>query len=118
MKAEDIIPNKEKIKKVINYIVKSKPEDNKIIVTGKELIEKFGYEFLKDSLVVTLDYNIQPLSGNYKVDEFWGNSIRIDVAAKRGHNKASVKELTNILVDAFDDYIKVINRKHQEYNQL
>jgi len=62
-----------------------------------------------------VDKNIEPASDReYKVDEFWGNEIRIDIASKGLSNT----EIRKILVKAFDEYVDVINRKSQKYEQL
>ena len=119
MKTDDIIPKKEQIGKVINYIMKQSPNDNKIIVHGEELIKKFNYEFLDKGLIVSIDYNIgvSP-SQAFKVDEFWGDQIRIDIAGGTPKSKIKYSKLKDILTRAFDEYIEVVNRKSQSYEQL
>jgi hypothetical protein len=115
MKAGDIIPQKEKIGKVISHIAKNIDKDGKSVFTGSELKEKYDYNFIHSGLIVTIDKNIEPAADReYKVDEFWGNEIRIDIAAKGLSNS----EIRKILVKAFDEYMDVINRKSQKYDQL
>lgn len=115
MKAGDIIPQKEKMGKIISHIVKNIDKDGKTVFTGQELKEKYEYDFIHSGLIVTIDKNIDPSPDReYKVDEFWGNEIRIDIASK-GLSNSQIKE---ILKKAFDEYVEVINRKSQKYEQL
>lgn len=115
MKAGDIIPQKEKMGKVISHVMKNVSDDGKTVVTGKELKETYDYDFIHDGLIITIDKNLDPASDReFKVDEFWGNEIRIDIAA-RGLSNTEIK---TILKKAFDEYVGVINRKSQKYEQL
>lgn len=115
MKAGDIIPQKEKLGKVISHVMKNLDKDGKSIFTGKELKEKYDYDFIHSGLIITIDKNIEPAADReYKVDEFWGNEIRIDIASSGLSNS----EIKSILKKAFDDYVDVINRKSQKYDQL
>jgi hypothetical protein len=119
MKTDDIIPKSEQISKVINFIVSKSPIDNKVTVSGDELLDKFNYEFIDSGLVVTIDYNIETMPNqDYKVDEFWGDQIRIDIAAKNNGESLSKNAVKKLLKSAFQEYIDVINRKSQKYIQL
>ena len=119
MKTGDIIPQKEKLGKIISYIAKKSSDEGKTVVTGKELKEKYDYEFIHDGLVVTIDRNIQQMvDREFKVDEFWGHQIRIDIAAGTEDGSLSNSELKRILKDAFEEYVDVINRKSQKYDEL
>jgi len=114
MKTGDILPQKEQIGKVVSYIIKNL-QDGQTILDGVEIKNKHDYDFISDALIVTIDKNIEPpANSEYKVDEFWGNQIRIDIAAK-GLDK---KEIRNILKKAFDEYIDVFNRKTHKYDTL
>jgi len=119
MKTDDIIPKSEQINKVINFVLNTNPTNNKIIVSGDVLLDKFGYNFILSGLVITIDYNIETAPNqDYKVDEFWGNEIRVDIAAKKTGEPLPKRAVKNILKSALQEYMDVINRKSQKYVQL
>lgn len=128
MKVTDILPHKEKINKVINFVLNSPvrkregyqvESSGKIHVTGKDINEKFDYEFITDGLEITVDFNIKPMNKAYKVDEFWGNQIRIDIAGqKEDGSELSKAELRKILKDAMQEYLDLFSEEHHHYKQL
>lgn len=128
MKVSDILPRKEKINKVVNFVLSSSVSKRagfqtetagKIHVTGKDINEKFDYDFIIDGLEITIDFNIKPMNKPYKVDEFWGSQIRIDVAGqKEDGSSLSKTELRTMLKEAMQEYLVLFSEAHHHYKQL
>lgn len=129
MKVKDIMTDSESINNIVNYVLKQPviPRegyqteiDGKIHVTGSEIKETYDYDFILDGLEITIDYSIQAMPDQkYKVDEFWGNQIRIDIAAQNEDGtRLSKAQLRNILKQALGDYLELYRQERHHYHQL
>lgn len=123
---EDIKPKKQKITNIVNYILNKKPEEKQLYggtegpyikVYGEELMKKFNYDFLDTHIEVSVFYDRKPFTDPWKVREYYGDKLRIDVVALDDYGEEiSKKQQKDYLTQAFNEYIDMINSAYNRYD--